>query len=32
MTLSGARIGNAAQALADIDGVSTVLSADDEPD
>jgi putative Mg2+ transporter-C (MgtC) family protein len=32
MTLSGARIGNAAQLLADIDGVSAVLSAEDEPD
>jgi putative Mg2+ transporter-C (MgtC) family protein len=32
MTLSGARIGNATQVLADIDGVSAVLSADDEPD
>ena len=32
MTLSGARIGNAAQVLADVDGVSAVLSAEDEPD
>lgn len=32
MTLSGNRISNAAQVLADIDGVSAVLPGEDEPD
>ncbi len=32
MTLSGNKIGNAAQVLAAIDGVSAVLNAEDEPD
>jgi putative Mg2+ transporter-C (MgtC) family protein len=32
MTLSGNRVGNAAQVLADLEGVSAVLSGDDEPD
>jgi putative Mg2+ transporter-C (MgtC) family protein len=32
ITLSGARIGNAAQVLGEIDGVAAVLSAEDEPD
>jgi putative Mg2+ transporter-C (MgtC) family protein len=32
MTLSGNGIGNAAQVLGEIDGVSAVLNADDEPD
>jgi putative Mg2+ transporter-C (MgtC) family protein len=32
MTLSGAKIGSAADVLAQVDGVSAVFSADDEPD
>jgi hypothetical protein len=32
MTLSGAKIANAAQILADVDGVSAVLQAEDGPD
>lgn len=32
MTLSGNRIGNAAQVLGEIEGVAAVFHADDEPD
>ena len=32
MTLSGTRIGNAAEVLGELDGVSAVFHADDEPD
>jgi putative Mg2+ transporter-C (MgtC) family protein len=32
MTLSGTGIGNAAEVLGEIDGVSAVFHADDEPD
>jgi hypothetical protein len=32
MTLSGNKISNAAQVLSEIDGVSAVLHAEDEPD
>jgi putative Mg2+ transporter-C (MgtC) family protein len=32
MTLSGNRISNAAQVLSELDGVSAVLSGEDEPD
>jgi putative Mg2+ transporter-C (MgtC) family protein len=32
MTLSGNKISNAAQVLSEIDGVSAVLNAEDEPD
>lgn len=32
MTLTGVRIGNAAEVLSEVDGVSGVFSTDDEPD
>jgi hypothetical protein len=32
MTLSGSGIAGAAQVLSEIDGISAVLDADDEPD
>jgi putative Mg2+ transporter-C (MgtC) family protein len=32
MTLSGAKMGNAREVFAEVDGVIAVLRADDEPD